>query len=169
MKLKDLEAGTKFKFKGYEFIKLADEEESCYCLLNDTVFDSEFGETNDWAKSVIRERLNELDPELNTLMCMPEIHKDDLVEVSLNYYSYKTPNGRTSDRVTLLSWEEWKTYYYVCDFDIPVISSWLRSGGLNSAYFANSVTSDGSDFHYYVLDFRAVRPALHLKKDIEVE
>ena len=69
-KLCDIKVGETFKYAGYEFTKLADEENSCYCLMSDTVFESEFGETNDWAKSPIRKQLNEFD---NTRFRMAEL------------------------------------------------------------------------------------------------
>ena len=165
MKLKEVKCGSKFKYKGYEFTKLVNEKQSCYCLLNDTVFKSEFGETNDWAKSTIRKRLNKFDDVGNSFV-LPNINKDDLVAVSLNYYAFELANGRTKDYITLLSWEEWYAFYYVKDFNISGYSSWLRSGGNNSAYNLN--TSGGSST-YDVTGSYAVRPALHLKKELEVE
>lgn len=164
VKLSEVKTGNKFKFKGYEFTKLADEEESCYCLLNDSVFKSEFGETNDWAKSPIRMKLNEFDMDGNSY-CLPNINRRDLVSVSLNYYAYKIPNGRTTDRITLPSWAEYIAY----DFSPIKKSAWLRSGYGSNAYGADVLSSSGGggsgtcDYTY------AVRPALHLKSDIEVE
>ena len=162
--IKELGAGAKFKYAGYEFTKLADEEESCYCLLNGTVFESKFGETNDWAKSRIRERLNEFD-EKGENKAIRGIKEKDLISVSLNYYSYKNPNGRTSDKITILSYEEAWAY----DFKNVDKYTWLRSGAdFNTANSyvlsaAGGMTSNG------VYDSYRVRPALHLKSDIEVE
>lgn len=42
VKLSEIKAGARFKYKGYEFTKLVDEEKSCCCLLNDSVFEIEF-------------------------------------------------------------------------------------------------------------------------------
>lgn len=167
--LKDLECGKTFRYKGYEFTKLANEENSCYCLLNDSVFESEFGETNDWAQSPIRGRLNEFDENGNSKV-LPNINENDLVEVSLNYYAYKIPNGRTKDKITLMSYEEWYTYYIINGFDIVGDSSWLRSGYSNGANVAYYLGAGGSNYSYtYVTNEYAVRPALHLKPDILVE
>lgn len=174
MKLKELKCGSKFKYKGYEFTKLADEKNSCYCLLNDTVFESKFGKTNGWAKSLIRKRLNEFDED-GASKVISGINKDDLVQVSLNYYAYGIPNGRTTDRITCLSWEEWYAYYYAKDFDIAGYSSWLRSGnngGTNAYYQYRALyldySSGGAGSTYTNFGY-AVRPALHFKADIEVE
>lgn len=163
-KLCDIAVGDKFTYAGYEFTKLADEENSCYCLLNDTVFESKFGETNDWAKSPIRKRLNEFDDKGNS-KAIKGIKKNDLVEVSLNYYAYKVPNGRTNDYITLLSWEERYTY----DFETVNKDTWLRSGHARNAYNAFFLTSSGSIDNHYVSSSFAVRPALHFRKDLEVE
>lgn len=168
VKLSEIKAGAGFKYKGYEFTKLVDEEESCYCLLNDSVFEIEFGETNDWAKSPIRKCLNAFDEQGNS-MTIRGINEADLVGVSLNYSSYKNPNGRTKDKITLLSWEEWYAYLYAFGFDIAGFASWLRSGNAIFADYASSVTSGGSRNNYLVSDRRAVRPALHFRKDLEVE
>ncbi len=164
-KLCDIKVGDTFKYAGYEFTKLADEENSCYCLMSDTVFESEFGETNDWAKSPIRKQLNEFDKDGNS-KSIKGIKKSDLEEVSLNYYAYKIPNGRTADFITCLSYEE----YLVYDFPTVGKYTWLRSG---FAYYAVSVYLLGSSVGGNVssnTDYRyAVRPALHFKKDLEIE
>lgn len=162
--LKELKAGTKFNFAGHEFTKLADEEQSCYCLLNDTVFESKFGETNDWAKSLIREKLNEFDGQGKS-KAVKGIAKDDLVAVSLNYTAYKIPNGRTADFITCLSYEEYLAY------DFPTVGkyTWLRSGGYNNARIANGLAPSGGGYGGFVSGWLSVRPALHLKKELEVE
>ena len=163
-KLCDIKVGETFKYAGYEFTKLADEENSCYCLMSDTVFESEFGETNDWAKSPIRKQLNEFDNDGNS-KSIKGIKKSDLEEVSLNYYAYKIPNGRIEDRVTLLSWEEVYTYNFSCIDS----AAWLRSGGSNVASPAYYLNSSGGSYNSTVGNSYAVRPALHFRKDIEVE
>ena len=168
MKLKELKCGSKFTYKGHQFTKLSDERNSCYCLLNDTVFESKFGEINDWAKSTIRKRLNEFDKKGNS-NAVKGITKDDLVAVSLNYYAYGIPNGRTTDRITCLSWEEWYAHYYVDDFEITGYSSWLRSGDDSSAYNASALAASGNAVGSTVSSVAAVRPALHLRKDLEVQ
>lgn len=164
LKLSEITVGSKFKFKGYEFTKLADEEESCYCLLNDSVFTCKFGETNNWAKSSLRKRLNEFDEQGNSKV-LPKINKKDLVNVSLNYYAYKIPNGRTRDKITVLSWEE--AYAYA--FENIEETAWLRSGNRHDANYAFLLNSSGSYNYDYCTSSYAVRPALHLKSDIEVD
>ncbi len=164
IKLSELETGSNFKYKGWEFTKLADEKESCYCLMNGTVFESEFGKTNDWAKSPVRKCLNAFDENGNS-KSIKGISKEDLVKVSLNYYAYKVPNGRTKDRITLLSWEE----AYMYDFPFIDRYAWLRSGGSNSASRAYYLTSSGGGSNSDVNFSYAVRPALHFRRDIEVE
>ena len=163
-KLCDIKVGETFKYAGYEFTKLANEKQSCYCLLNDTIFESEFGKTNDWAKSLIREKLNEFDESGNS-KAIKEIVKDDLVEVSLNYYAYKIPNGRSTDYITCLSYEEYWTY------DFPTLDkyNWLRSGYLDYASYAYYLTASGGNTWTTVSSVAAVRPALHFKKDLEIE
>lgn len=164
IRLTEVKVGETFKFAGYEFTKLADEEESCYCIMNGMVVESQFGETNDWVESLIRKRLNEFDENGNS-KAIKGISKEDLVEVSLNYYAYKVPNGRTDDRITLLSWEE----VYMYDFPCIGRGAWLRSGSSNSASGAYDLTSSGGR-NYGNVDFSyAVRPALHFRRDIEVE
>lgn len=164
MKLNLLENGKKFKYKGYEFIKLADEKRSCYCLMNETIFKSEFGETNDWAKSTIRNKLNKFDKDGNSL-AVPRIKKEDLIAVSLNYRSYNNPNGRTTDCITLLSYDEWLCWF------IPSIDSraWLRSGHGSNANVAYYLNTSGAYDYYDVYNGCAARPALHFRKDLEVE
>lgn len=163
-KLCDIKVGDTFKYAGYEFTKLADEENSCYCLMSDTVFESEFGETNDWAKSPIREKLNEFDESGNS-KSIKGIKKRDLEEVSLNYYAYKIPNGRTTDRITCLSYEEHWTY------DFPTLDkyAWLRSGGNSNASYAYLLISNGGGAYGITVNRYAVRPALHFKKNLEIE
>lgn len=168
MKLKEIKNGTIFTYAGHKFTKLTDEKNSCYCLLNETLFESEFGETNDWAKSPIRKLLNAFDENGNS-KAISGIKKEDLVVVSLNYYSYKNPNGRVKDKITLLSWEEWYAYYYAYDFDISGYRTWLRSGYYGYAYYAYVLNSSGDYNGNYTNGSYGVRPALHLKKDIEVE
>lgn len=163
IELKDLECGKTFTYKGYEFTKLANEEESCYCLLNDSAFESEFGKTNDWAKSPIRKKLNDFDKQGNSKV-LPNINENDLVNVSLNYYAYKIPNGRTEDKITILSWEE----AYAYDFKNIEETAWLRSGYRYSASHAYVLDSSGSYNNYVTTSSYAVRPALHLKSDIKI-
>ncbi len=163
--LKELKAGTKFNFAGHEFTKLVDEEQSCYCLLNDTVFESKFGETNDWSKSLIRKQLNEFNKDGNS-KAIKGIKKSDLEEVSLNYTAYKIPNGRSTDYITCLSYEE----YWAYDFPTLDKYSWLRSGNISSTDFAHGLSPSGAEFWGgNVNSWLSVRPALHFKKDLEIE
>lgn len=164
LRLSEIAVGGKFRYAGHEFTKLADEEQSCYCLLNDTVFESKFGETNDWSKSPIREKLNEFSKSSNS-KAIKEIVKDDLVEVSLNYYAYKIPNGRSTDYITCLSYEEYWEY------DFPTVGkyTWLRSGGADYAHAAYGLSVSGGYYWGSVNGWLSVRPALHLKKELEVE
>lgn len=163
-KLRDIKAGETFKYAGYEFTKLANEESSCYCLMNGTVFESKFGETNDWLKSPIRKRLNEFDKDGNS-KSIKGIKKSDLKEVSLNYHSYKIPNGRTTDRITCLSYEE----YWAYDFLTLDKYSWLRSGYDDSAGYAHALSASGLASGSTTSSVAAVRPALHFRNDLEVE
>ena len=163
-KLCDIKVGDTFKYAGYDFTKLADEENSCYCLMSDTVFESEFGETNDWAKSPIRKQLNEFDGQGKS-KAVKGIAKDDLVAVSLNYTAYKIPNGRSTDAITCLSYEEYLAY----DFLNVDKHSWLRSGSDYDASNAYVLGSSGGYGDSYAYRYFAVRPALHFKKDLEIE
>ncbi len=162
--LKELKAGTKFNFAGHEFTKLVDEEQSCYCLLNDTVFESKFGETNDWSKSLIRKQLNEFNKDGNS-KAIKGIKKSDLEEVSLNYTAYKIPNGRSTDYITCLSYEE----YWAYDFPTLDKYSWLRSGGIRNTHRAYGLSPSGAVNWGGVDSWLSVRPALHFKKDLEIE
>ncbi len=162
--LKELKAGTKFNFAGHEFTKLADEEQSSYCLLNEAVFESKFGETNDWSKSLIRKQLNEFNKDGNS-KAIKGIKKSDLEEVSLNYTAYKIPNGRSTDYITCLSYEE----YWAYDFPTLDKYSWLRSGSAGYAYRAYGLTPSGGAYGGNVYEWLSVRPALHFKKDLEIE
>lgn len=153
-KLCDIKVGDTFKYVGYEFTKFADEENSCYCLMSDTVFESEFGETNDWAKSPIRKQLNEFDKDGNS-KTIKGIKKSDLVEVSLNYTAYKIPNGRSKDMITCLSYEEYLAYA----FSTVDKYTWLRSGNYYNASYAYSLNSSGgrNNTYAYRLPRRAPR------------
>lgn len=164
LRLSEIAVGGKFRYAGHEFTKLADEEQSCYCLLNDTVFESKFGETNDWAKSLIREKLNEFDGQGKS-KAVKGIANDDLFAVSLNYTAYKIPNGRTADFITCLSYEEYLAY------DFPTVGkyTWLRSGYNNRTWSAHGLSPSGARSWGYVNLWLSVRPALHLKKELEVE
>ncbi len=164
LRLSEIAVGGKFRYAGHEFTKLADEEQSCYCLLNDTVFESEFGKTNDWAKSPIRKRLNEFDGQGKS-KAVKGIANDDLEEVSLNYTAYKIPNGRSTDYITCLSYEEYLAY------DFPTVGkyTWLRSGVSTNAWNANGLSPSGARSWGSVNNWLSVRPALHLKKELEVE
>lgn len=163
-KLCDIKVGDTFKYAGYEFTKLADEENSYYCLMSDTVFESEFGETNDWAKSPIRKQLNEFDKDGNS-KSIKGIKKSDLEEVSLNYTAYKIPNGRSTDYITCLSYEE----YWAYDFPTLDKYSWLRSGHDGHASNARALAASGNNNGTTVSSVAAVRPALHFRKDLEIE
>lgn len=164
LRLSEIAVGGKFRYAGHEFTKLADEENSCYCLMNDIVFESKFGETNDWAKSPIRKRLNEFDGQGKS-KAVKGIANDDLEEVSLNYTAYKIPNGRSTDYITCLSYEEYLAY----GFSTLNKCSWLRSGYYPYAYSAYVLYSSGDyDYNYTSLS-RGVRPALHFRKDLEIE
>ncbi len=164
LRLSEIAVGGKFRYAGHEFTKLADEEQSCYCLLNDTVFESKFGETNDWSKSQIRKRLNEFDGQGKS-KAVKGIANDDLVAVSLNYTAYKIPNGRTADFITCLSYEEYLAY------DFPTLDkySWLRSGGAGYAGGAYGLAPSGGFNGGNVGEWLSVRPALHFKKELQVE
>lgn len=163
-KLCDIKVGDTFKYAGYEFTKLADEENSCYCLMSNMVFESEFGETNDWAKSPIRKQLNEFDKDGNS-KSIKGIKKSDLEEVSLNYTAYKIPNGISKDMITCLSYEEYLAYA----FSTVDKYTWLRSGYENLANFASLLYSSGALSNALANTRYAVRPALHFKKDLEIE
>lgn len=163
VKLSEVKTGTKFKFKGYEFTKLADEEKSSYCLLNESIFESEFGKTNDWAKSPIRALLNTFDKNGNSKI--KGINKNDLVPVSLNYSTYKIPNGRTTDRITILSYDE-----QIC-WSILAIDKceWLRSGNRDFTWHSRYLSSSGAANYALTSRSLVVRPALHFRNDLEVK
>lgn len=163
-KLCDIKVGETFKYAGYEFTKLVDEENSCYCIMANTVFESKFGENNDWAKSPIRNELNEFDDKGNS-KAIKGIAKRDLVEVSLNYTAYEIPNGRTKDMITCLSYEEYLAYGFSnIDKDF-----WLRSGGYYNYSYALVVNSSGACSGGDVTGADGVRATLHFRKDLEVE
>ncbi len=170
--LKDIECGETFTYNGYEFIKLADEKDSCYCLLNDTAYFKEyctdevrFGKTNDWAKSIARRWLNEFD-ENGDSKVLPNINKNDLVAVNLDYTAYQIPDGNTKDYLTALSSKEYGKY------EIERIAGsgqmLLRDGCKDSADYIRIIDVDATvGVHPATFSYN-VQPALHFKKDLEV-
>ena len=68
MTLRELRRGHEFKLGEFEFIKLDDNEE-CFVITTNSIFESEFGETDDFAKSIILKRLeDEILPKVEELV-----------------------------------------------------------------------------------------------------
>jgi len=59
MKLLEINAGKTFPIAGMEFIKIKDTDKGCYVLSKEIVFNSSYGDNNNFAESKILKRLNE--------------------------------------------------------------------------------------------------------------
>lgn len=58
MKLSEVTIGKTFSVAGIEFIKFTDENGVCAAVSKDILFNSEFGENNNFAKSTVLKKLN---------------------------------------------------------------------------------------------------------------
>ncbi len=58
MKLSEINAGKTFPIAGMEFIKVKDTDKGCYVLSKEIVFNSSYGDNNNFAESKILKRLN---------------------------------------------------------------------------------------------------------------
>ncbi len=58
MKLLEINAGKTFPIAGMEFIKVKDTDKGCYVLSKEIVFESSYGDNNNFAESKILKRLN---------------------------------------------------------------------------------------------------------------
>lgn len=144
---------------GKAWIKIKEDEKGMYYLLFDNLFNSSFGETNNYANSHVRKKLAEHD----LTKCMKEEYGDKLVPITINLLSldglddYGTVTGDILAIPTL-------DLYRECRKNIPNSDGWYWLATPDSTpfgYNANCircVSSDGSVFCREYDWHRGVRP-----------
>lgn len=169
-KIEELEVGQVFEYGKFEWIKLDDTENGVLAITRDELPDTrKFDEdTNDWRESSLRNWLNE-----NFLYVLIDNGaEEDFLELErdLTADDGMKDYGRVSDRLSLITCEEYRKYRNL----IPPINNWWWTLTPYScledySYSVRYVSADGSlDWGHARSGYYGVRPLCNLKSEILV-
>lgn len=167
--VKDLQMKESISVAGISWSKFAEDSEgNAYMLVDETICDMKFGNSNDWRESPIRKKLNE---ELYQKI-VAELGVDALVAIQTNLLSHDglRDYGECEDNISLLTYDLYRNNRE----NIKGIDEWWWTCTPNStpsgdsAHFVQCVDSVGSVGCYGCVCGKGVRPFFILKSDIFV-
>ena len=162
MTLRELRHGQEFKLGEYKFIKLDDNEE-CFIITTGSIFESEFGETDDFAKSVILARLeDEVLPKIEEL-----VGANNVLEFESNLKAFDNRNKYLSikGRISIPSFDQ---YTSTKGIDVPTWNEtkyWLSTSYQGECLCIGAYGTEEQKCS----SIHGVRPLLKLNSNIEVE
>lgn len=167
MKIKDIKIGSKFKFGKIEFVKLDNAYGGCLCLATDVLFNGCFdcstGDTNNWATSLLRQKLASVIRKYIDTSALALFDRDLTTDDGMTEY------GHCTDTVSLLTCDEYRKYRKL----IPNCEQWhwtITADSLEYRHDVRGVDFDGclnNNFSSY--GDGGVRPLCVLKSDTIVE
>ncbi len=170
MKLLEINAGKTFPLAGMEFIKIKDTDKGCYVLSKEIVFNSSYGDNNNFAESKILKRLNkEILPKIEKAIGAENVleFKTDLTSLD----GLKTYGDMTS-KISLPTFDFYRENVKV--FDEHKLDDWFWLATPDSTpehindWWALCVSPHGS-INNYDHDYGiGVRPVLLFASDIFV-
>lgn len=169
--LSNIKDGELFSIAGIEFIKFSDKDGITTAVAKDMLFKSEFGKNNNFAESIIKERLEkEILPKLEA-----EIGAENIVEHEVDLLSLDGSDkwGKVNCRISLPTLDFYR--YNVKIFDKHKLNAWwwLATPDTTSDHYNDNwircVSPDGyfSDYFYYY-DNIGVRPFLTFLSSISI-
>ena len=169
--LAEVSVGETFKIGRFEFIKFADENGMVIAVSKDCLFNSSFGDNNDFFKSTVLEKLsNEILPEIES-----EVGADNVVEFETDLMSLdgSAKHGKVNSKISLPTFDFYRKHRAL--FEKYKLNGWwwLATPDSTSEYNNDnwvvcvSPSGDIGDGIYYD-NCGGVRPFCILKSDIFV-
>ena len=158
-----------FKIGEYEFIKFTGEDGSIIGVLKDSLYDMEFGKTNDFSKSEILERLTrEFLPEIESLVGAVNLLEFETDLISLDG---SKKYGTMKSKVSLPTFDFYRSNRAV--FEKYKLDDWwwLATPHVTSEYYSDKwslCVSPGGFIilNYYISDIGGVRPIMRFSSSI---
>ena len=173
MKLSEVKIGKTFKVGNLEFVKFVEDENSCFVVARESVFNSTYGSNNNFANSKILERLNrEILPKIEN-----EIGTENMLkfETDLTALDGLKTYGSIKSKISLPTIDFYRQNVEI--FDEHKIDAWwwLATPDTTPDHYNDRwtvcVAPSGSifngNFYGYGLDF-GVRPILCFVSSISV-
>lgn len=167
--VKDLQMKESISVANIIWSKFAEDSEgNAYMLADESIFEMEFGDTNDWRESPIRKRLND---KLYQKV-VAELGTDALIIIETDLFSHDglRDYGKCEDNISLLTYDLYRNnrkniksineYFWTCTPDST------PSG--DDSLCVRCVSSDGDVYCFGCAYGGGVRPFFILKSDIFV-
>ncbi len=170
MKLSEVKIGKTFSIAGIEFIKFTDENGVCAAVSKDILFDSKFGENNNFAQSLVLKRLNkEILPKL-----VAEVGTENIKEFELDLTSLDGLDtyGKVKTKIALPTFEFYRKNVRI--FDEYKIDDWwwTATPDTTKEHYNDSwitcVSPHGLIYDYFYFNYYGVRPFLFFVSSISV-
>ena len=162
MTLREIGQGKEFKLGDIKFIKL-DDNEKCFVITAEPIFESEFGPSDDFAKSVILERLeDEVLPQVEEL-----VGANNVLEFESNLKSFDCRNkyANIKDKISIPSFEYYTMSSWLKPTTYPKLPYWISTSYQGACL---SIGNCGAEMTLHN-QVRGVRPLLQLNSNIEVQ
>lgn len=169
--LAEIANGELFEVAGIEFIKFADENGQTVAVTKDSLFNSTFGDNNNFAESKVKSRLEkEILPRIEK-----EIGAENIVEHEVDLLSLDGDDkwGKVKCKISIPTFDFYR--HNVKIFDKHKLDTWwwLATPDTTSAHYNDDWVRcvaprgyiDDCDFYYY---YRGVRPFLIFISSISV-
>lgn len=170
IKLSDVEIGNTFKIGDVTYIKFAEKDGETVAVTKDTIFDSVFGDNNNFAKSTIFEKLNnEFLPKVADIIGIENIvefstdmttldglkpYENLKAKISLPTFDFYRANVEIFDKYKINKWWWLATPESAKPHDDP---KWIVCAAPSGNIYGN----------YYYFNY-GVRPILHFVSSISV-
>ena len=131
--LAEIANGELFEVAGIEFIKFADENEQTVAVAKKVLFDSRFGENNNFAESIIKSRLEkEILPKLEKA-----IGSDNIIEHEVDLLSLDGDDklGKVNCKISIPTFDFYRANIKIFDKHNPNQWWWLATPDTTSAHY----------------------------------
>lgn len=169
--LANIKDGDLFTIAGIEFIKFFDNDGKTFAVAKDSLFNSEFGDNNNFATSIIKKRLEEeILPKLEA-----EIGAENILEHEVDFFSLDGSNkwGKVNCKISLPTFDFYRNNRKTFEKYKLDKWYWLATPDSTSEFYHNDdwivcVSPNGLiDYYYYNYNY-GVRPFLTFISSISV-
>ena len=168
--LAEVANGELFEVAGIEFIKFADENGQTVAVAKDTLFDSCFGDNNNFATSDVKRKLEE--------KILSKIEKaigaENIIEHEVDLLSLDGDDkwGKIKCNISIPTFDFYRANVKIFDKYTPNQWWWLATPDTTRAHYNDDwvrcVAPAGNFYDYGYYDFRGVRPFLIFNSSISV-
>ena len=170
MKLSEVKIGKTFEVAGIEFIKFSEYGDKTVVVANDCVFNSTFGEKNNFAQSHILKRLSdEILPKLEAAVGAENIFEHEIDLTSLD--GLKT-YGSITGKISIPTFGFYRNNVSIFDKNKYDGWWWLATPDTTPEHYKDGwcccVSPSGDIYYNYYFNDFGVRPFCILKSNISV-